>query len=243
MDALNKFVRWSPEVKEFLGPDALTTLCRSAGDYTCITCSKPGKATRERTSVIVVKGTPEAPPVVQLAHARCAPSQIITLDTATIDPDNPSINLDEDIISVTMLWQAADGPLAGLILDRHAGISLIHGSGDREDLWVQFLLEKQWALVLDPAQNFPLITTGTIELNRSGQGRVVSDPAGTVLLDPLPDPSEQWVSAALDRGLVRVYAGDVGISDHPDHDVQNTLFTAISAGRIAGAYLPVTRLA
>ncbi len=81
MDALNKFVRWSPEVKEFLGPDALTTLCRSAGDYTCITCSKPGKATRERTSVIVVKGTPEAPPVVQLAHARCAPSQIITLDT------------------------------------------------------------------------------------------------------------------------------------------------------------------
>lgn len=233
-------VHWSPFVKAAVPLEVLTNLRRTATDYNCFACHHDGNATRERTTVILITGTEGAPPVLQLAHARCAPSQIVTLDGPTIDLTDTQ-SLAEDVVSVGVLWPSPTGPLAGLILDRHASITVIHNHGDTEDPWVQFLLSHQWELAFDIGQEFPIVTTTTTELDHQGHGRILTTNPDTVLLDQLPDVTPQWTTAAHDRGIIRIYAGDIGIHTHPDGTTAHAaLMTAISAGRVVGAYVPVS---
>lgn len=234
---MNSFLRWSAEVKALVGQEALQTMSRTADGYVCAGCDKPGKATRERTNIIVVVGDASAPPVVQLAHARCVPSQVVRVDGPTIDPTALPDDLDEEVHSLTVLWASADGPLAGLIIGRHGKLAVIHGSGDRDDPWLQFLLAQHWTLVLDDSQSFPVIDTCTVELGDDGGRVVVNDADRTVLLEPLPDPREEWVRAAADRGIVRVYAGDIDLAEAGN--VPGAVRAAIAAGRVVGAYVPV----
>ncbi|MGD9622216.1 MAG: hypothetical protein AB7G47_19510 [Mycolicibacterium sp.] len=236
---MNARIECSPPVKALIGGEVLTTLRRTADHYSCYSCHQPGNATRARTNVIVITGT-DGPPVIQLAHAGCTPSQIVTLDGPTTDKH--SFSRGEDVISMTTLWPAPEGPLAGLIIDRHAELSIVFGHGDREDPWLQLLLDKQWALVLDANQDFPLVSTTALELD--GPGRVTIDApdaqSTVTLLAPLPDPTPEWITAAATRGIVRVYAGDIGLRNHPEHDAPNAVVAAIAAGQVAGAYIPVT---
>lgn len=231
---MNKNVRWSPEVRDLLGMEALQTLCRTADEYTCFGCRNPGRALRERTHVIVLINS--GPPFVQLAHRRCMESQIIAIDGALLDPDStPS----EDVTSVTVLWPSPDGALAGLIVDRSDSIHMVHrDTGDPQDPFVSFLLGIGWHLVMSTDQGFPMVDTGTVDLDHPG-GRVLTHDPDTVLLEPLPDPDSDWLGAARARGVVRVYAGAIGLKKAAGQTLADAMDTAITRGRVAGAYLPV----
>jgi len=235
---MNSFLRWTPEVAQLLGPEALKTLSRTANGYVCARCDQPGRARQERTSIVVSVGDQSAPPVVNLAHGCCAQPQVIRIEGASIDINAMG---DEELLSVTMLWPDGDTGVAGLIVDRHDAISVIHQpSGERDDPWLQLLLSLQWDLVLDVSQRFPVIDSCVVELDDGGR-LVVTEPARSILLDPLPSPSVQWVHAARARGIVRVFAGDVGLSE--GGAVHDALSAAIGAGRVVGAYVPVAQSA
>lgn len=236
---MKPYIHCSPFVKSAVGQEVLANLHRTVTDYNCFGCHQDGNAKRERTNVILITGAEDAPPVLQLAHARCAPSQIVALDGPTVDLTNTA-SLAEDVVSVALVWPSPAGPLAGLIIDRHASIAVIHNHGDIEDPWVQFLLSQQWELVFDISQEFPIVSTTTAELDHQGNGRILTNDPATVLLDRLPDPVPEWTTAAHTRGIIRIYAGDVGVNTHPDNNAYAALMTAISAGRIVGAYVPVS---
>lgn len=235
---MNARIECSPPVKDFIGDEVLATLRRTADHYNCFTCHRPGNATRVRTSVIVITGT-SGPPVVQLAHAGCTTSRVQAIDGPTTTAD--SFTNGEDVISMTTLWPLPGGPLAGLIIDRHAAVSIVFGHGDRTDPWLQLLLDKQWALVLDANQDLPVVSTTAIELDTPGRV-TIETPDGQdtlTLLEPLPNPTPEWTTAATHRGIVRVYAGDIGLHNHPDHDAPTAVLNAIAAGQVAGAYIPL----
>lgn len=237
---MKTYIHWSPFVKAAVGLEVLTNLNRTATDYNCYTCHQDGNATRERTNVILITGTTKGTPtVLQLAHAHCAPSQIVTVDGPTVDLTDTSA-LAEDVVSVRLVWPSPTGPVAGLILDRHASIAILRNHGDTEDPWLQFLLGQQWALVFDISQDFPLVSTTTAELDHQGNGRILTTDPATVLLDRLPDPIPEWTAAAHARGVIRIYAGDIGVNAHPDNNAHAALLTAISVGRVVGAYVPVS---
>ena len=71
---------------DFLGRDALMTVSRTSKDYNCFSCGQPGKATRERTNVVVVTG--DGPPVINFAHGRCMQSQV-SRATSTVGFGSP----------------------------------------------------------------------------------------------------------------------------------------------------------
>lgn len=215
--------------------ESLQTLCRTVDEYNCFGCHQPGRALRERSHVIVI--TNEGPPIVQMAHRRCMESQIVALDGALLDPHS---NLSEDVTSITVLWHSPDGPLAGLIIDRSDAVQVVHrDTGDSHDPFVTFLLDIGWHLVMSTDQGFPLIDTSTIDLDHPG-GRVLTHGPDTILLEPLPDPDSDWLSAARARGVVRVYAGAVGLKKTAGRQLADVMADAIAGGRVAGAYLPVT---
>lgn len=123
---MGSFVKWSTEIKDLVGLDALLSLSRQASDYVCAAgCGKPGKATREKSSVLVFMGEGLAVPTMQLAHGKCANPQIVMVgQTPTRLEDEP-----DDVSSVAVLWPDAAGPIPGLIIDHEPEISLVHRSG------------------------------------------------------------------------------------------------------------------
>lgn len=98
--AVSTFVKWSRDVADFLGRDALMTVSRTSKDYNCFSCGQPGKATRERTNVVVVTG--DGPPVINFAHGRCMQSQVIS----TTLPISARTDWErgEDVTSLQLLW-------------------------------------------------------------------------------------------------------------------------------------------
>ncbi|MCT7372148.1 hypothetical protein [Mycolicibacterium llatzerense] len=234
---MNKNIRWSPEVRDLLGLEALQTLCRTADEYNCVSCRQPGRALLERSHLVVI--TNDGPPIVQLAHRWCMESQVIAIDSDLLDLNNPNADLSEDVNAVTVLWPGTDGPLAGLIIDRSDAFGVVNrATGDTHDPFVSFLLGSGWAMVASTEQGFPVVDTGGIDLDHPG-GRVLTYRPQTVLLDPLPTPDEAWIAAARERGVVRVYAGAVGLKKAAGQPLYDVMDAAISAGRIAGSYLPV----
>jgi len=198
---VNKNIRWSPEVRDLLGLEALQTLCRTADEYNCVSCRQPGRALLERSHLVVI--TNDGPPIVQLAHRWCMESQVIAIDSDLLDLNNPNADLSEDVNAVTVLWPGTDGPLAGLIIDRSDAFGVVNrATGDTHDPFVSFLLDATMA-------------------------------------QPLPTPDEAWIAAARERGVVRVYAGAVGLKKAAGQPLYDVMDAAISAGRIAGSYLPV----
>ncbi|PBA68876.1 hypothetical protein [Mycobacterium avium] len=230
---MGSFVKWSTEIKDLVGLDALLSLSRQASDYVCAAgCGKPGKATREKSSVLVFMGEGLAVPTMQLAHGKCANPQIVMVgQTPTRLEDEP-----DDVSSVAVLWPDAAGPIPGLIIDHEPEISLVHRSGETADPWVQALVARDWVLVTEPLQDCPLLPDWVIEVDSRGSGKV-ADTAGLILLDTLPNPTPEWVQAATQRGAVRTYAGDIRLGLNNPRDA---VLGAIAAGRVAAAYIPVS---
>ncbi len=234
---MNSFLRWSPEVRDLLGPDVLATLRRTTTQFQCFSCHHPGNATRRRTHVVVLAPAQE-PPSVQFAHAGCHKSTVIT-DLDDLDLTNPAGDGSEDVHSLTWLWPNPAGALAGLLIDR----AVTYGSLDRDtgkltDPWLASLTALGWEPVNTMDQGFPMVSTATIELDYPGGGRILTHAPKTILLQPLPDPTTAWMAAARQRGVVRVYAGQIGV--RRGADLEYLMAAAISSGQIVGAYLPVS---
>ncbi|WP_006246307.1 hypothetical protein [Mycolicibacterium tusciae] len=237
---MSTFVKWSRDVADFLGRDALITVSRTSKDYNCFSCGQPGKATRERTNVVVVTG--DGPPVIKFAHGRCMQSQVIS----TTLPISARTDWErgEDVTSLQLLWPTPSGYSAGLVIDRSSGVTALHRTGDVEDLWTQMLLEQGFDLLLETGQPCPVVNTCAIELDTAGRGRVLlNDKAHPgqqlVLLDHLPDNLPDWTQAAFDVGAVWIFAGDVGLQDDASQGAAALLAEAISKGSLVGATVPV----
>ncbi|MEY8019105.1 hypothetical protein [Mycobacterium servetii] len=234
---MNSFITWSPAVREVIGAERLATLCRDANEYVCVRCDKPGKATREPTNVIVNVGPGSL--VVRLAHARCAASQIVHVDQPlTASPGG------EDVVCRQLKWQLPSGLLAGLLIDHSGGLVGVHPTGDLEDPWTQALLEQGWQLIVDSEQPCQPISTGVLELNVQGKGRLMIDaPYGSrlPLLDQLPEFDPDWTQAALTRGFLKVWAGTVGMSDDYTQ-FGNEVDAAVRRGHLVGALVPVAQI-
>lgn len=235
---MNSFIKWSPEVRDVLGAERLATLCRDANEYVCVRCDQPGKATRERTNVLVDVGP--GPLIVRLAHARCASSQIVRVDQPpTARPGG------EDVVCRQLKWQLSSGLLAGLLIDHSGGLVGVHPSGDLEDPWTQALLAQGWQLIIDGDQPCQPIDTGVLELNTAGQGRLMVDapyaPGRQIaLLDQLPGFDPDWTQAALTRRFLKVWAGTVGTSEDYTQ-FGNEVDAAIRRGHLVGALVAVIR--
>lgn len=232
---MNARLEWTAAVSDVIGVEALKEVCRTANKYRCQQCGGQGNATKERTSIIVVAGDRTKPPLVNLAHYRCAAPQVVHVEWSpgVVGPG------DEDVVSVPVVLPLPDGELAGLLIDRHDQVAVIHkASGARQDPWLQFLLGNGWERVFDSGQEFPLVNTCVIELH--GGGRVVgTDPQRTVIVEPLPDLAPEWMTPALARGYVRVYAGELRLDEASSYPA--ALAAAIGAGRVAGAHVPLGR--
>ncbi len=226
------FIKWTAEVKELLGADTLTGLQRASSDYVCAAgCGKPGHAKREKSSIIVFVGEGMAVPTIQLAHGKCADPQIVNVGESPVPAGDDA----DEVSSLAVLWAGGDGPIAGLIIDHTPMLTLISGSAATEDPWVQALLLRNWTLVTDPVQACPLVPDWYVQVDAAGGGQVV-DASGLVLLDRLPNPTSEWIRAATDRAMVRVYAGDVRMDKSTPSEA---VVSAIKAGRVAAAYLAV----
>lgn len=229
---MGSFVNWSTEIKDLVGLDALQSLSRQASDDVCAAgCGKPGKATREKSSVLVFMGEGLAVPTMQLAHGKCARPQIVMFgQSPTRLEDEP-----DDVSSLAVLWPDAAVPIPGLILDHEPKISLMHRSGEIADP-VAGHQRLNPVLVAEPLQECPLLPDWVIEVDAHGSGKI-ADTAGLVLLDTLPNPTPEGVQAATQRGAVRTYAGDIRLGQNNPRDA---VLGAIAAGRVAAAYIPVS---
>ncbi|WP_454793801.1 hypothetical protein [Mycolicibacterium lutetiense] len=239
----SNLLRWSPEVRELLGDDVVRTLRRKTAIYTCVKCDKNGRASRERTHVIVVC-SPGRPNFVQFAHARCAPSQIVRLPAGAVR-DVADIDFSEEVVTSQILLPTSEGYLPGLIIDRPSGFRLMYDSGDVEDMWTQLLLRVGWDLVLNIGQPCPQVATTTVELSPDGAGRVVFDDPDKpgvdplVLADRLPVLEPEWLRAAATTGWVLIFAGTIG-SETDESVTEQELAAAVSQGHVVGALVPIT---
>jgi hypothetical protein len=213
---------------------AAAVLAGQAGPaaYQCLMCDRPGDATRDETTVIVM--AEERADILAYAHATCAPSQVTTFAEVTaarqaaLVSDTPPATPD-----VMLAWF---GPYAALVADEPATPAMLTADG-AVNLSLGTWLLKGFT-VAAPGTAPPPAPGWAVHLRgRSLQGITApgggwwwqADTAGQAVELP-----SEWVAAARQHGAVAVLAGDLRLAgDSTQQQFTAALDTAIAAGRVA----------
>ncbi|SLI19244.1 Uncharacterised protein [Mycobacteroides abscessus subsp. abscessus] len=220
-------------IADRLGDPTIRTMHREKPAYNCAGCKQDGDPSRDDTSVIVITA-PQQPDVVQFAHSRCLPSQIVTADHI----DYPVGSDDgDDVTSTTAVLPAGPGrprAEAMLIIDRGIAFELVISNGDTVNLWLNDLFEHGWALAAPTTMATPVVDRYSAHINSDGTG-YISSPHDIPLLDHIPAPVDGWLDIVRATGGLTVMAGRVGLKAANPGTTGAVLTQAIARGDVAVA--------
>ncbi|MBN7428695.1 hypothetical protein IUS39_23760 [Mycobacteroides abscessus subsp. massiliense] len=229
--------RYPPAIADRLGAETIRTMHREKPQYNCAGCKENGDPSTDNTSVIVITA-PQQVDVVQFAHSRCLPSQIVVADHI----DYPTGSDDgDDVTSTTTVLPAGPGrpqAEAMLIIDRDIPFELVIINGDTVNLWLNDLLEHGWALAAPTFVEIPVAAQYSAHIDSDGTG-YVSSPHNTPLLDHIPPPVDGWLETARAAAGLTVLAGRIGLDNAHPGVTGAAITRAIAQGNVAVARIPV----
>jgi hypothetical protein len=232
----------SPEVAVIVGEEDLVRLRTGAAfaRYTCWACGRPGLADTQPASVVVELGEQAAR--VSLAHARCAPSQVVELRGVAV----PAVtgDSDEDMAAKAAVFPYPGGSQAVLILEPRVEIAAHSPGGERIDVLLTGLLGMGLSLVY-AVGDLPGPAPGW-QLDLPGRRQVrVSAADGSVVYAGSCGQPRRWRQQIAVTGRCVVLTGTIGLFACPGRGDPARLVgmveAAARAGRLAGATVRVGR--
>ncbi|WP_433237265.1 hypothetical protein ACQPYK_28545 [Streptosporangium sp. CA-135522] len=243
-------IRISDDVASILTADKINALRSGAdpGPAQCVRCEQPADADAEPVSVVVVRHPASGGGMVAnvlFAHATCAPSAVsdsdVVFDIAAVMERMrlvPTVTADDGPVTAGLLMEPlfpgvekADAPAHAYLTRflRH-GLPLL-SVHDVDDL----VPVPRWRAVLTSGER-PHLLRATITCDGAALGRrpwIVAADAAIVV-------DRDRVQAASASGVIRLYAGLLGIGQRPDRDLRTVLRavgTAARRGNLCGGLI------
>lgn len=226
------------EIKEAAGPEMSARLSSDlVGEFKCVACDMEGSTLKgDDVSVILFEHLNGA--VYRVAHAQCAPSQIVPVG----EPITPPSETTSDVHSFCTYMDDERGrAIATLVIEQSAGVAFFTENGDLLSPWFAGVMDAGWQLVLDQTEN-PKKAWGASLKTNAAQRQGVLSAGKLIILDQLPKGPgmDQWLTAAIAAREVRVYVGTgIGLEQNPGKPIEDLLQNAISAGNLAAARVTV----
>lgn len=223
------------QVREAIGAgavaDVLTGRASPAG-YQCLLCDTHGDARRDQTTVILLRQGPAD--ILAYAHARCLPSQVITL--AVIQARRAAAGYSEPPPAPSDVMLSWYGPYPALIADEPATPAMLTPDGTI-NLALAAWLNEGFAIAV-PDTIPPHVTGWAVHLSGRCLRRITApggrwwwkaDTAGQAV--ELPGP---WIGAIRQHGAAAILVGDIGLADTAiGEEFTDAIHAAVTAGRVA----------
>lgn len=237
-------IRASAEVQQLIGTEALQKL--STGPYSiyrCVECGQVGRTTDPTSVVVYLYRGHKA--VVELAHAGCANSQIIEVDT---DPP-AGIGLDSgraDMRAMTLILEYQGEPELRplLLLERRVETATSTQGGETISLTMAALLSHGLALMVSGTQLPELAEGWRLDRPDRRSARLVESGGVIVYSGDCAQPGD-WVRLVDSVGACVVMVGTIGLYAVPEEEltdgrVHQMLEEAAHAGMLAGGLVICT---
>jgi hypothetical protein len=232
----------SPEVAAIVGEEDLARLRTGAAfaRYTCWACGRPGLADTQPASVIVELGEQAAR--VSLAHARCAPSQVVELLGVVV----PTVaeDSDADMAAKAAVFPYPGGAQAVLILEPRVEIATRSPGGERIDVLLTRLLGMGLSLVHAVGELSGPAPGWQLELPGRRQVRVTAAD-GSVVYEGSCGHPRPWRQQIAATGRCVVLTGTIGLYACPGRGDPAHLVGMVEAaartGLLAGATIRAGR--
>ena len=212
----------SPQVEALVGTETIQQLYEDPyAMYTCRQCGRPG-TTSEATTVIVEKYRYAC--VVNVAHARCADSQVIEIDADLPSGQDADTFGDMNAKLAVLSYQTAPRLRPLLVLEPRVEASVPAQDGGQVSLWASMLVES----------GLTLMRTGDqMPSHAEGWRLQLLDPDHAQLLDPNGEtiyigdcsPTSNWLDLASEINGCVVLIGSVGLYAVSDDDMTPDRFT------------------
>src|SRR5437667_3156258 len=223
-------IRASAEVEQLIGAENLRELRAGVFRYyECVVCHQRGETTYPTT--VVVHRHPNAV-AVHLAHARCAESEIIEVDTLFVP------NRDMRAMTQVLDYPSGPGRRPLLLLERRTETTVINHAGERVGETLPVLLAQGLTLMRD-ADALPDLAEGwRLDRLDTDNARVLGLNGEVVYDGGCTQPSD-WVQLVDSVGACVVLAGAIGLYAVPDAEltddrIHQMLGDATRAGLLAG---------
>jgi hypothetical protein len=231
-------IRASAEVQQLIGGENLQKLLTTSySSYRCVRCGEPGRTANPTTVVVYLYRRRKA--LVELAHAGCAPSEVIELDA---DPP-PGIGLDRtraDMRAMTLVLEYPVEPAVRplLLLERRTETVKSAQGGEKISLAVSALLRHGLGLMASGSQLPGLAEDWRLHRPDRYSARLLEANGVTVYSGACAQPDD-WSQLVDSAGACVVLVGSIGLYAIPDDEltedgIRQTLAEAASAGMLAG---------
>jgi hypothetical protein len=238
-------IRASAEVRQLIGAENLHRLATEAySSYDCVRCRRAGR-TIYPTSVVVYLYR-EYTAAVELAHARCAPSDVIEVDA---DPP-PGIGLDPgraDMRAMTLVLEYPGEPEMRplLLLEHRAEAARSTQGGERMSLTIATLLRRGLALMASGSELPDLAEGWRLHRPDRYSARLLESKSEVVYSGGCAQPAA-WSRLVDVAGACVVLAGTIGLYAVPDEEVtedrvHQMLDEAAHDGALAGGLVICAR--
>jgi hypothetical protein len=230
----------SAEVRQLIGAETLQRLASDAySSYSCARCRKSGHTAQPTT--VVVRRYRGDKAEVDLAHAKCADSEIVEIDASPPDRSRA------DMGTVTLALGYPDEPTMRPLFLLEPRIETMSPAQGEERVTVQMAALLKYGLTLMTSGSQLPELAEDWRLHRFGpdSARLVEASGSVVYRGPCDQPGD-WAALVDAAGACVVLAGTIGLYTVPDGElteerIRQMLDEAAHAGLLAGGIVICTR--